>query len=842
KFAGSLKITGNTQGTTDWATIDMNVDGKDIWLEDYPFGQATTKVNYKAGKLSFTGINGQFEVSRYNGNVELNLLKDRIKISGQIPFMDLKDIQSLFQRKITLPILMSGTGTGRVEAEGPFRFQDMSYEFHSSFYRGQIAKESFDEMAFNVKSIDGLVKSEKIYLKKSNGNLEVKGQITPKGEIDAVAVGRSMRLEQSENVLQMGLDLQGLADFTVLIRGQLPHPRVELNGRLSKVVLADQPAEDSVFKLNFLTDRMEGSGQFLGTTLLSDFVFPYDNNAPFLFKLKTKKWDFTNLFSLVSRSARQIDFNTAVTMDVSLAAPQGGFWASTGKATVTEFSLRKGGKSMNAEKPMVLNFKQGVVNSENFVISSGDSYLKLDVAGLTRNAFNASLNGKMDLSLLGLFTPFIADLRGNMAVSMDLRGTADKPLLSGSSYVDRGYVKFIDFPHPFSNIRADVLFNDNQILLNAVRADMASGKVSGEGKITFAGASSRPIDVRGSFNGIRLNFPEGYRSQGSGTIAIHGERFPYAMDINYDITGGEIVAEFGDQDSGSGSSVKASPYLPRFLDQEVFHPFNFNVDLNLKNPVAINNGLVQGAVAGHLKAVGTGDRLILNGSLTPIPGGKVFFNEHGFDIQSAFIEYNNAPPNDPKIYLTGTTRMTETVLDEQGRSNQNQYDIDLLVQGHGQDPKIDLSSQPPLGKKEIVSLLALGTTGTSSTVADERKGTGIQTASGSAAIGAALLQKAGGKRVKQSLGVDVKVSSAQTTDNASSPKVTLSKQWTPKFGASASSTVESSPNNSVKLEYKVNDSVSAIGSWDERESLRDTNKDTSKNVLGLDLQYKLQFK
>lgn len=836
KFEGGMKVSGSTQGTTKWATIDMNVDGKDLWLEDYPLGQATAKVNYKAGRLTFDNLNGQFEVTRYNGQVVVDLDNDRIRLKGQIPFMDLKDIQSLFKRKVTLPIKMVGTGTGHVEAEGPFRFQDMSYDFHSSFYRGQIAGESFDEFAFNVKSQNGLVKSEKIYLTKANGVIEVRGQINPKGEIDTVVVGRAMRLEQSENVLQMGLDLQGLADFTVLIRGQLPHPRVELNGRLSKVILADQQAQDSVFKLNFLTDRVEGSGQFLGTTLISDFTFPYDNNAPFLFKLKTKKWDFTNLFSLVSRSAKQIDFNTSISMDVNLQAPQGGFWASNGKVSVSEFSIRKGVKMMAAEKPMALNFKQGVVNSENFVITSGDSYLKLDVAGLQRSALNASLNGKMDLSLLGLFTPGIADLRGNMALSMDLKGTADKPFLSGSAYVDKGYVKFVEFNHPFSNIRADILFNDNQILLNAVRADMAGGKLSGEGKITFSGAS-RPIDIKGSFADVKLNFPDGFKSQGSGTVAIRGERFPYIMDIAYDVTSGEIVTEFADQGGGT-SSVKASAFLPHFLDQDAFHPFNFIVDVNLKNPVQVNNSLVQCSMSGRVKATGTPDRLVLNGSFTPLPGGKVFFKDTAFDISSAFVEYNAAPPTDPKIYVTASARVADNTVDEQGRAQQNQYDINMLVQGHGQEPQITLTSQPPLGSREIVSLLALGTTGAATT----DKATGVQTASTSAALGAALLQKAGGKRVKESLGVDVKVSSAQTTDNASSPKVTLSKQWTPKFGASASSTIESNPNNNVKLEYKMNKKISVIGSWDGREALQDSKKDTTKNVLGLDLQYKMQFK
>ena len=100
-----------------------------------------------------------------------------------------------------------------------------------------------------------------------------------------------------------------------------------------------------------------------------------------------------------------------------------------------------------------------------------------------------------------------------------------------------------------------------------------------------------------------------------------------------------------------------------------------------------------------------------------------------------------------------------------------------------------------------------------------------------------------GKRVKETFGVDVKVTSSQPTyDTASSPKVTLSKQWTPKLGASASSTIESNPNNNVKLEYKMDQRVSVIGSWDGREALRDQQKKSTSNVLGLDLQYKMQFK
>jgi translocation and assembly module TamB len=834
KFEGRGKLAGSTTGTSKWATINMNIDGKDFWLEDYPLGALTTRMNYKAGHLLFDQAQGQFGVSRYNGAVDLNLKDDRIRLDLQIPFADLKDIQAAFSRKVQLPFTTQGTGTGNVHAEGPFAFRLMSYQMHSSFYRGEVANESFDEFVFNVKSTDGNVQSERIHLTKSSGVAELKGKINPQGEIDAVVVGRGLRLEQSENVVNLGFDLQGLADITMLIRGQLPKPRIELNGRLSRVVLADHPTDDSVFKLNFLSDRLEGSGQFLGSTILSDFVFPYDDHAPFSLNVKTRKWDFTTLFSLVSKSARQLDFATSLTSEIALKAEKGGFWKSTGKVQVDEFMLRKGGKQMANNKPMLITMNDGVMNSNNFGIASGESYLKLDLVDTTREKVNASVNGKMDLALLGLFTPFISDLRGNMAVSMDFKGTAMKPVMSGSAYVERGYVKFADFTHPFSNIRADVLFNDNQILVNTLNADLGGGRLDGEGKIIFNGAT-RPIDIKGTFDKVKMNVPEGYHTRGSGKVAIRGDNFPYTMQIDYAITGGDILAEFTPGDSEA--SVKASAYLPKFSSQEVFHPFTFAADVEIKKPITVNNSLIQAQINGHVKAEGTPDRLNLNGTLTPVAGGRVFFKDAPFDITSGYVEYEDMPPENPKIYVTATTHQTETVTDEQNRSTNQQYDISLLAQGRAQNPQFTLTSQPALSQREIVSLLALGVT---SGGADRSSGTSAGNTG--SAIGAALLQKAGGRKLKDTFGVEMKVSSSRPVANDSSkPMVTLSKQITPKFGVSASSTLTAIPANEVKAEYKLKKNISAIGSW----AVREPNPQFAvpqTSVIGLDLEYKVNFK
>jgi translocation and assembly module TamB len=535
-----------------------------------------------------------------------------------------------------------------------------------------------------------------------------------------------------------------------------------------------------------------------------------------------------------------MDFNTSISGTANLSSAKGGFWTSSGTVELDEFVLRKGTKELSAQKPMRLFIHEGEIYSDNFACSSGDNYLKLDMVGLKKERLNASVNGKLDLSLLGLFTPFISDLRGNMALSMDLKGSLAKPQLSGSAYIDKGYAKFEDFVHPFSKVSADLLFNDNQILLNSVQGELAGGKFGGDGRITFAG-DKRPVDVKGTFSDVRLNIPDGFHSRGSGSVTISGNGFPYTLGINYTVTGGEIVYELG-EDSSDSNTVKASAYLPKFLYQEAFHPFTFDVDVTLKNPVSVNNSLAQAQVNGHIAAKGTPDNLLLTGTLTPVPGGKFFFHDTPFEIGSAYIEYDGVPPSKPKVFLTANTRKTEISQDDssgQTRTSEKQYDINLLVQGRGPLPEIVLSSQPPLPQQDIVSLLALGvTTG----AMDEKRSSDFQAANSSAALGATLLQKAGGKRLKESLGVDVKVSSSQPTpETASTPKVTLSKQWTPKFGASASSTLQANPTNDVKLEYKMNKNVSVIGSWDGREYVQGQ-QDAARNVFGLDLEYKLQFK
>jgi translocation and assembly module TamB len=854
KLEGSTKVKGSTQGDSDYATVQMNLQTKDFWLEDFGVGNLTTQLQYKSGHLNLKNIEGQYGVSRYTGDVDINLKDDTIQIANKMSFIDLKDLKSLLARRLPIPVDLTGTGSGQVTASGPLDIEKMNYHVTSNFYRGTIARENFDSMRFDVDGVDGVAHSKRIQLTKANGQLEMRGILKPAWTIDSVLVGRALRLEQSDLISSLGFDLQGQTDFNFVIRGPIKKPHMELNGRLSKVIIADQPQDDSTFRFDISSNRMAGSGSFLGAKLQTQFVYPFEPKNPFALEIRTNDWDFTNLFSLVSKSSNQLDFKTSLTMETKLHSDDGGFWNSSGLVEVKDFKIRHSSDTMKSEGPMKLIFNHGVITSDNFAIASGENFLKLHMANFSRDHLAADLNGKLNLSILQLVAPFISDLRGNLALSVDVKGSMDKPLLSGSTFVDKAYVKLRDFPHPFSNLRADLLFNQQTLMINALRADVGGGKLTGEGRMSFIAHDNVPVDVKGSFSDVNIEIPEGYHTRGSGDVSIKGQRFPYLMTIRYDVSGGDITSEFAA--SSSAGSIKASPYLPKFVQEESFEPFRYDASINLNKPVLVSNSMLHTLVQGQTQVKGTPDHLLLTGNFSPLPGGKFKMRDQDFDIQTGYVEYANYPPDNPRVYLTATTHMVEVVTDQQHftappvgssgtapipRQVENQYDISLLVQGRVQpQPQITFTSQPPLSNKEIVSLLALGMT---TTALDESKGSA---SAANTAVGSALLQQPVGKKLKESLGVDVKVSTAPptATDPTAAPTVTFSKQWTPKFSASASSTFGTNTTNGVKLEYKIHHNLSIVGSWDDREQTTTVfeDKKESGSIFGLDLEYIVNFK
>lgn len=840
-FVGKAQLQGTTQGGSKSAVfqMDLNIDGFE--LEKYKLGQFNSHLEYTKSNLAFTNLKGQVGNSQYGGRLDILFDPMGIKMDINSPYMELKDLQEILSKTFPIPVALTGSGQMQIVGEGPLDFWKLNYDLKSQFFRGTIAGENFDQISAHLVAQNGRILTDNVFLKKGTGTIDVQGKIDTNKTIDAVLLGRKIALDQSEVLSTKGIQATGLVDFTLTLRGVLPDPTYDLNGRVSQTVLGGTALDDSQFHWSAQGKQGLLEAQLFGQQLLFSSTWKGEAWDQFDVKAKAKAWDFSPLLYLFSRPQAGYDLSTEIQGEVNLKSMGGGLWNSDGQIKIDKMALRRGSLEIENATPMLINVQKGHFQSQNFQINgtTGDQYLKLALNDLHQNHIDATMNGHMDLSFLGFTTPFLDELKGPFNLSLAWKGKAEDVRFSGSSFIEKGFVKINGIPHPISDIKADILFNNRDILINSIEAKMAGGTVNGDGKVSWLENKTFPMNFQAQFQKVTLNFPEGFRSQGSGQLNIKGSQFPLVMAIDYDITGGEITSDFSG--TGGSSNIKSSPYLPKELIGARFEPFIYNIDLNILSSISVNNIYAKTPVRGRLKINGPLSNMLLTGTIQPQPGGKIFFRDQPFEVSTGFIEYDQDPPGNPKIYLTAFARVSEFTQDESQRQVRNDYDVNLLLQGRGVKPQIVLNSQPPLSQSDIVSLLALGVTKSSMDAGGSGRLAGGNT---STALGAAVLQKPIGKELKDRFGVELKVSSSQpSADTASVPKVTLSKQLSNKLGASASRTIGGTRQTSnVKLEFSVNRRTSVIGTWEGKEDDIAQEKDVNKSVFGLDLEYRINFK
>ncbi len=850
KLEGQAKVKGSTEGDGSRATFALDLNTQDSWIEDFQLGHFSTAMQYKTGSIYFRKILGHNHNSRFDGNLTIDVIRNQLDLGLHFPYVELDDITRALSRRLPLPIKIGGTGVAEVKAHGPLKINALSYQLKSTFYRGDIANEPFDEAKINISAENGYAKTNSVYLTKDASVIGFNGTMDPNWMVNAALIGNRLRLEQFDTVQRMGLSTTGLMDFAMTLHGPLPRPEMDLKGYFRKVVVGDQAVDDSNFELQFKKDRIEARGEFLGKTVVTHSTWPRDDIAPFDFYVKTQNWDFARIFSLISDPHHTNEFETALTGEVSLKSSQGGFWHANGKAEIQTLSVKHGSLSLSNQKPLVISFINGLMRTEFFELSGENAAVKLETLSTSREQIDLRLSGHFDLNLISVLTPFLSDLRGPVDFNMTAKGSLDDPNLRGSAFLEKGFLRFKEFPHAFENIHAGLSLNKSHLHIDALTATLGGGRMSADGQMSFLGGSQVPVDVAGQFQNVTLNVPDGFKTKGSGNFKFSGDHFPYLLTLNYNISGGDLTREFV-QTPSLTKQVQPSTFLPKYFDQQSFEPLILDFTANFDSPINVKNALVSGNVTGHIKAEGTPKKIRLTGRAQAQKGSKIFFRDTPFDVEVGSVEYHEEAPENPLIYAQGKSRVTEVSTDNRPQT----YDVDLILQGHPKDLKINLSSQPALSQQQIVSLLALGMTMDNNAIsATASRSTEAQssalTTQGSVQLGTALLQKPIGNQIKDKLGVDMQISSAYSqADQTTVPKVTFSKQWTPTFIGSASRTIDKSPVNLIKLEYKMERNLSLVGSWQGQSSdstslpnLQQPQVDPTPSIFGLDLEYKIEFK
>jgi translocation and assembly module TamB len=233
-------------------------------------------------------------------------------------------------------------------------------------------------------------------------------------------------------------------------------------------------------------------------------------------------------------------------------------------------------------------------------------------------------------------------------------------------------------------------------------------------------------------------------------------------------------------------------------------------------------------------------------------GGHLFFRETPFEILTGTARFDNPQEINPVLYISAQSRVQAVEYSETSsaqtpgaaesgasdRKRVRQYEVNFLFQGTRKNPKITLTSQPPLEEPDIISLLALGVT---SQQLERRQSTGQDQVT---EIGSAILSQ--NLKVKTKW-LDVRLAATTSSDDTrvGDSKVVMSRQWTPKMTTTVSRTILTNKTE-ANMRYQLNDSLSALFNWEGRQygegEQTKEGSEKSGGTFGVGLEYGVEFK
>jgi outer membrane protein insertion porin family len=404
--------------------------------------------------------------------------------------------------------------------------------------------------------------------------------------------------------------------------------------------------------------------------------------------------------------------------------------------TLDQGAIRIGTRELETEAPVAIVVEHERLSLGPLRLSGGGSTVEARlVYGLANGTIEGACRGEIDLGILSAAFPAL-NASGPILVDLEAGGTVEAPDVRGTIEVRSGRARLEGIRETLEEIEVVLRVTTREIRIESARAILGGGEVSGTGAVALEGG--RVASYEGSLSGqsIVLTYPEGFRGVYDGSVEISGTAEEGSIRGSLHLLQGVYATNF-DLLGLMRSQTRAQVGIEQSaLPRNIF----LDVDVQADSNVWIRNddARVEGSVDLHL-----GGALVkpeLTGRITLLEGGTVRFRDVEYEIESGTVDFVDRRRIDPIVDLRAKTEVQE-------------YEVFLHVEGTADKFNYELTSDPPLSSQDIIALLLTGNTLEQITAT----GTGAGSAfSGDLAANyfAGVLTERLSKQVKESLGLE----------------------------------------------------------------------------------------
>lgn len=454
-----------------------------------------------------------------------------------------------------------------------------------------------------------------------------------------------------------------------------------------------------------------------------------------------------------------------------------------------------------------------VQNRGSVQFSLADSALRLDQLHLTGAGTDFSATGSIQLggdykvqlraqgsANLRLIQVFNSDFTSSGRVTADVTasGPIAQPTVEGRIAVEHGSVAYIDLPSALSDINGTLVFNQRQLQIQSLSAQVGGGNVNFTGYANLdQGRLHFDLGMQG--HDVRLRYPPGVSS--TADLNLH-----YAGTTNQSLLSGDIIiSKLAITPGFDFASYLAASGQPNPLPQTnpLLNRIHMDVHVTTTPELQMQTAAVRLSGDADLHLRGTAARPALLGR-ADILEGEIYFNGTKYRLERGDVIFVNPATIQPVVDLQATTQVRD-------------YDITLDVNGQAGKPlNITYRSEPPLPPTDIIALLALGRTQEQSaqlqgqTPLTQEASNAILAEALNAAVSNRVQKLFGGSRVK----IDPQGLSTETSI-ARGPAITIEQQVAGNITLTFSTNISQTSQQVIQGEYNISRNVSIVAVRDQ---------------------------
>ena len=734
-LTGAFDIMVNGGGTLSAPNLQADIAGQEVRVGEYKLGNVSARV--------------QAAEHRGTARVELPALHtvatSTVEMQGAWPLEF--SLNATDTRVPNFPATFDATVRGRGSLAAPQVEQvTASVQNLRLLAPGQeIVSDGPVELSYAA----GRIQVGRMSLKAGESTLQLSGEIpaTDEGAPGSVAVTGMFHLDSLPRFLPaLGpARIAGVAELNTTLRGSaadleptgsitirdasfqanaLPFPIENLAGKID--------IEKGLIRLTELTStagkgtlRAEGS---LPLHLLSGVLAGPAENAgqPARFSAKVENIQ-------LSAGTPRHSSTTRVSFEIAGEASALSLDALRGTIDFDELAIQTDERNLRQTAPTRITLADRVMRVEH-----------LDLKGP-----NGSVHGSGSLSLRGTFpvqgelaaeadlvalAPLIQPIETTGGVRLDLRvaGTLSDPSTTGFVELNEARVAV---PSPLLQadrvkLRAD--FDGDRVTLKDFSGTLNGGLFTGGGDLKLGGGGIRDANVFLKGKDVFAEIPAGLKTNNSIDVKLVSQKDRLVLEGRIEVQEGFFESPLNAL-SRSPEGLEDTGLATVGTPSAASHPVGLDIRIATRRPVEMDNNLGRISGSADLRLAGTVDKVRLLGSLGLEPDGRLYFGDRTYYLERGTVRFLDATEITPELDIRAYTRA-------------NYYTIYLGLQGKLDDITTTFTSDPPLSREDVISVLLTGRT-----VADNR-GVDVRTLEAmSVATGA--LNAALSNRLNRTLGV-----------------------------------------------------------------------------------------